>query len=52
MNECMTGEGLATILGKMVNVHTMFDSLDDGTDRRQGWLTKPSDHLAEEIKID
>lgn len=46
------GEGLVAMLGKMVNVYTMFYSLDDGTDRRQGWLTKPSDHLAEEIKMD
>lgn len=46
------GGGACEILGKMVNVYTMFDSLDDGTDRRQGWLTKPSDHLAEEIKMD
>lgn len=52
MSECMTGEGLVTMLAKMVNVCTVFDSLDDGTDRRQGWLTKPSDHLAEEIKMD
>lgn len=49
MSECMMGEGLATMLGKMVNVCTIFDFLDDGTDKSQGWLTKPSDHLAKEI---
>lgn len=37
------GEGLAAVLGKMVNVYSMFYSLDDGTDRdRDGSPSPPT----------